>query len=69
MLLDIVNAVLEAGQFRPHPAILVAGAFYGALTELSITITAIDEPQQTRSQAAELVRDLIGGVVTGNSAA
>ncbi|MGW6536707.1 TetR/AcrR family transcriptional regulator [Streptomyces sp. NPDC055051] len=64
LVLDIVNVALDAGHLRPHPAALVARAFYGALTELSITITEADEPEQTRTQAAELVRDLIGGVVT-----
>ncbi|MEU6107312.1 TetR/AcrR family transcriptional regulator [Streptomyces albidoflavus] len=64
LVLDIVNAALHAGLLRPHPAALVARAFYGALTELSITITEADEPERTRAQAAELVRDLIGGVVT-----
>ncbi|MFA3873081.1 TetR/AcrR family transcriptional regulator [Streptomyces sp. MMCC 100] len=68
LLLDVVNAVLEAGRFRPYPANLVAGAFYGALTELSIRIAEIDEPEQARSQAAELVRDLISGVMNRNSA-
>ncbi|MDT7845617.1 hypothetical protein [Streptomyces justiciae] len=64
LVLDIVIAALDVGRLRPHPAVLVARAFYGALTELSITITEADEPEQTRAQAAELVRDLIGGVVT-----
>ncbi|MGW4723903.1 TetR/AcrR family transcriptional regulator [Streptomyces sp. NPDC004291] len=64
LVLDIVNAALDAGRLRSHPAALVARAFYGALTELSITITEADEPERTRAQAAELVRDLIGGVVT-----
>ncbi|MCT7350672.1 TetR/AcrR family transcriptional regulator [Streptomyces sp. 15-116A] len=64
LVLDIVDAALAAGRLRPHPANLVARAFYGALTELSITITETDEPEQARTQAAALVRDLIGGVVT-----
>ncbi|MBL1086478.1 TetR/AcrR family transcriptional regulator [Streptomyces actinomycinicus] len=64
LVLDVVNAALDAGRLRPHPADLVARAFYGALTELSITITETDEPEQARTQAAALVRDLIGGVVT-----
>jgi len=68
LLLDTVGAVLEGGQLRPPPANLVAGTFYGAPTELSITVAEIDEPQQARSRAAGLVRDLIGGAVpTGNS--
>lgn len=65
LVLDIVNAALDAGRLRPHPADLIARAFYGALTELSVTITETDEPEQSRAQAAALVRDLIGGVVTG----
>ncbi|QQC87249.1 TetR/AcrR family transcriptional regulator [Streptomyces alfalfae] len=64
IVLDIVNAALDAGRMRPHPAALVARAFYGALTELSITITEADEPEKARAQAAELVRDLIAGVVS-----
>ncbi|MER5783795.1 TetR/AcrR family transcriptional regulator [Streptomyces mobaraensis] len=64
LALDIVNAALDAGRLRPHPAGLVARAFYGALTELSITIAETDEPEQARAQATALVRDLIGGVVT-----
>ncbi|MCK7626081.1 TetR/AcrR family transcriptional regulator [Streptomyces sp. RS10V-4] len=64
LVLDVVNAALDAGRLRPHPANLVARAFYGALTELSITIAETDEPEQARAQAAGLVRDLIGGVVT-----
>ncbi|MEU2563680.1 TetR/AcrR family transcriptional regulator [Streptomyces longispororuber] len=64
LVLDVVNDALAAGRLRPHPAHLVARAFYGALTELSITIADTNEPEQARSQAAALVRDLIGGVVT-----
>ncbi|MFI6090707.1 hypothetical protein [Streptomyces sp. NPDC051218] len=64
LVLDIVQVALDAGRLRPHPAQLVARTFYGALTELSITITETDEPELARTQAAALVRDLIGGVVT-----
>ncbi|MFI8916495.1 TetR/AcrR family transcriptional regulator [Streptomyces sp. NPDC053513] len=64
LVLEVVNAALDAGRLRPHPAHLVARAFYGALTELSLTVAETDEPEQARSQAAALVRDLIGGVVT-----
>ncbi|MGW6536091.1 TetR/AcrR family transcriptional regulator [Streptomyces sp. NPDC055051] len=64
LVLDVVNAALDAGRLRPHPANFVARAFYGALTELSLTVAETDEPEQARVQAAALVRDLIGGVVT-----
>ncbi|MEV0528607.1 TetR/AcrR family transcriptional regulator [Streptomyces sp. NPDC050439] len=68
---DIVDTALDAGRLRPHPANLVARAFYGALTELSVTIMESDEPERARAEAAALVRDLVGGVVTdsGSSSA
>ncbi|MGP3954136.1 TetR/AcrR family transcriptional regulator [Streptomyces sp. 7N604] len=67
LALDIVNTALDAGLVRPHPAELIARAFYGALTELSLTIAETDDPDQARSQAASLVRDLIGGLVINGS--
>ncbi|MFE0654618.1 TetR/AcrR family transcriptional regulator [Streptomyces sp. NPDC059534] len=64
LVLDIVNAALNAGRLRPHPANLVAIALYGALTELSITVAETEEPDQAQMQAADLIRNLIDGVVT-----
>ncbi|GAA1912542.1 TetR/AcrR family transcriptional regulator [Streptomyces sodiiphilus] len=62
LVLDIVRAALDAGRLRPHPAELIAGAFYGALTELSLTIAETDDRARTRTQAASLVRDLLAGL-------
>ena len=55
--------LLDAGLIRPYPVNLIAGAFYGALTELSLTITETDDPEQARIQATQLVHDLFGGLM------
>ncbi|MFE5483838.1 TetR/AcrR family transcriptional regulator [Streptomyces sp. NPDC056527] len=69
LLLGIVDAALAAGRVRSYPAELIAGAFYGALTELALTIAESDDPEQARSQAANLVADLVGGLATGGGSA
>ncbi|MER5966387.1 TetR/AcrR family transcriptional regulator [Streptomyces sp. NPDC002057] len=69
MLLGIVDTALAAGRIRSYPADLIAGAFYGALTELALTISESDDPEQAQSQAASLVADLIGGLTTSGGAA
>ncbi|MCF2129488.1 TetR/AcrR family transcriptional regulator [Strepomyces sp. STD 3.1] len=65
VLVGIVEAALAAGRIRPYPAGLIAGAFYGALTELALTIAESDNPEQARDQAASLVADLVGGLALG----
>ncbi|MFE5285281.1 TetR/AcrR family transcriptional regulator [Nocardia sp. NPDC056611] len=65
LIVQAVRNLLEAGLIRPHPAELIAGAFYGALTELSLLITESDDPHQARSRAEALVHDLLGGLATG----
>ncbi|WP_067474957.1 TetR/AcrR family transcriptional regulator [Nocardia amamiensis] len=65
LVVDAVRALLDAELIRPHPAELVAGAFYGALTELSLTIADTDHPDLARAQATRLVHDLLGGLATG----
>ncbi|MFD8544534.1 TetR/AcrR family transcriptional regulator [Streptomyces sp. NPDC059649] len=62
LVLDIVHTALEAGRIRPHPAELIARAFYGALTELSLAIAETDDPDRARAQAASLVHDLVDGL-------
>ncbi|MFV6025838.1 TetR/AcrR family transcriptional regulator [Streptomyces sp. NPDC056264] len=69
MLLGIVDTALAAGRVRTYPAELIAGAFYGALTELALTISESDDPEQARGQAASLVADLVGGLATGTDPA
>ncbi|MBL1077231.1 TetR/AcrR family transcriptional regulator [Nocardia sp. 2] len=62
LIVDAVRTLLEAGLIRTHPAELIAAAFYGALTELSLHITENDDPRQARAQAQRLVHDLLGGL-------
>ncbi|MEV6325565.1 helix-turn-helix domain-containing protein [Nocardia sp. NPDC051787] len=65
LVVDAVRALLDAELIRPHPAELVASAFYGALTELSLTIADTDHADRTRAQATRLIQDLLGGLATG----
>jgi len=60
LVLDAVQTLLDARAIRPYPAELIARAFYGALTELSLTIA---ETGDSPSEAARLVHDLLGGLV------
>ncbi|WP_237761642.1 TetR/AcrR family transcriptional regulator [Mycobacterium kyorinense] len=64
LVLDAVRALLDAKLIQPHPAELTASAFYGALTELSLTIAEADDPENARIQAASLLRALFGGLAT-----
>lgn len=66
LVLDIVNTARDAGLIRPHPTDLIARAFYGAFTELSLTISETDDPDHARDQAASLARDLIGGLMVNS---
>lgn len=60
LVLDAVRNLLDARVIRPYPAELIARAFYGALTELSLTIA---ETGDSRTEATRLVHDLLGGLV------
>ncbi|UGT44881.1 TetR/AcrR family transcriptional regulator [Nocardia yamanashiensis] len=62
LIVEAVRNLLQARLIRPHPAELVAGAFYGALTELALLITENHDPEQARVQAESLVHDLLGGL-------
>lgn len=66
LVLDIVNTARDAGLIRPHPTDLIARAFYGAFTELSLTISESDDPDHARDQAVSLARDLIGGLMVNS---
>ena len=63
LVLAAVQALLDAGLIQPHPADLIARAFYGSLTELSLAIAESDDPDRARRQATNLLHDLIGGLV------
>lgn len=62
LLLDRVHALLAQDGAPPHPAKLTAAAFYGALTELALSIADADDPAQARAQAALLMVDMIRGL-------
>jgi AcrR family transcriptional regulator len=64
LVLDAVQTLLDTDLIRSYPAELIAGAFYGALTEMSLTITEEGDPQRARTQATGLVHDLIQGLTT-----
>ncbi|MEV0299352.1 helix-turn-helix domain-containing protein [Nocardia sp. NPDC050710] len=64
LVTDAVRALLDAELIRAHPVELLASAFYGALTELSLTIADDDDPDRARAAATRLIRDLLGGLGT-----
>ncbi|WUH99579.1 TetR/AcrR family transcriptional regulator [Spirillospora sp. NBC_00431] len=53
ILTDRLTALL--GDSGPHPLALTAAAFYGALTELALSIADAEDPPQARDQALHLV--------------
>jgi AcrR family transcriptional regulator len=62
ILLGGVRTLLDSGLIKPHPVELIASAFYGALTDLALTIAEADDPQRARTEAASLLSDLVGGL-------
>ncbi|MET9025701.1 TetR/AcrR family transcriptional regulator [Nocardia sp. NPDC004168] len=65
LVVEAVQNLLDAALIRPYPAALLASAFYGALTELSLTIAETDDRQRAHEQAASLVHDLLAGLAIG----
>ncbi|WP_253815291.1 TetR/AcrR family transcriptional regulator [Nocardia amikacinitolerans] len=59
LVLDAVRTLLADQLIKPYPAELLASALYGALTELSLTLSEVDDG---RPRATELMRDLIEGL-------
>ncbi|WP_431954912.1 TetR/AcrR family transcriptional regulator [Nocardia lijiangensis] len=59
LVVDAARTLLADELIKPYPAELLASALYGALTELSLTLT---EVEGGRPQAADLMRDLLGGL-------
>ncbi|MGW6426337.1 hypothetical protein ACWF82_26995 [Nocardia sp. NPDC055053] len=64
LVIDGAQHLLDAGHIQPHPPELLASAFYGALTEMSLTIAESADPTLGRARAAELARALLGGLIT-----
>ncbi|MFR9749535.1 TetR/AcrR family transcriptional regulator [Nocardia sp. 004] len=62
LVIDAVRNLLDADLIRPHPPELIASAFYGALTEMSLTIAETNDLQQGRAKAAALAYELLNGL-------
>ncbi|GAA11301.1 putative TetR family transcriptional regulator [Gordonia alkanivorans NBRC 16433] len=62
LVLESTQHLLDAGRTQPHPPELLASAFYGALTEMSLTIAESDDLAAGRVQAAALARALLSGL-------
>ncbi|MEU2255012.1 TetR/AcrR family transcriptional regulator [Nocardia xishanensis] len=69
LVVDAARNLLDAGIIQAYPPELVAGAFYGALTEMSLTIAETGDSQQSRAQAAALTRDFLSGLTAAASGA
>ncbi|WP_159843888.1 TetR/AcrR family transcriptional regulator [Nocardia sp. CY41] len=62
LVLEGARDLLDAGLIQPHPPELLASAFYGALTEMSLTIAESDDIEKGRAEAAALARALLSGL-------
>ncbi|MFD4402480.1 TetR/AcrR family transcriptional regulator [Nocardia sp. NPDC058499] len=67
LVVEGAQHLLDAGRIQPYPPELLAGAIYGALTEMSLTIAESDDLTLSRARAGELARALLGGLVTGTA--
>ncbi|MFF2083555.1 TetR/AcrR family transcriptional regulator [Nocardia sp. NPDC058176] len=63
LLLAAVDTLRESGLVKPYPADLIARAFFGSLTELCLGMAEAEDPVLARRQAADLIHDLIGGLM------
>lgn len=60
ILTDRLTALL--GGAGPHPIALTTAAFYGALTELALSIADADDPGQARDEAVRLIGAMLDGL-------
>ncbi len=67
LVVEAAQHLLDAGQIQPYPPELLARAFYGALTEMSLTIAESDDLALSRARAAELARAMLGGLITSTA--
>ncbi|MFF0492129.1 hypothetical protein ACFYTQ_24125 [Nocardia sp. NPDC004068] len=68
LVVEEARNLLESGALQPHPPELLASAFYGALTEMSLTIAEADDAEAGRAQAAALARALLRGLAADRAA-
>ncbi|MGW4743115.1 TetR/AcrR family transcriptional regulator [Nocardia xishanensis] len=69
LVVEAARDLLDAGIIQAYPPELVASAFYGALTEMSLTIAETGDSQESRAQAAALTRDFLSGLTAAGSGA
>ncbi|BDT91802.1 MULTISPECIES: TetR/AcrR family transcriptional regulator [Nocardia] len=62
LVLEGARNLLDAGLIQPHPPELLASAFYGALTEMSLIIAESADTEKGRAEAAALARALLSGL-------
>ncbi|QKW32891.1 TetR/AcrR family transcriptional regulator [Actinomadura sp. NAK00032] len=60
LLTDGLSALL--GESGRHQVGLASAAFYGALTELALSIADADDPEQAREQAVQLIGGMLNGI-------
>ncbi|MFI0480484.1 TetR/AcrR family transcriptional regulator [Actinomadura sp. 9N215] len=60
ILTDRLTALL--GNSGPHPLALTTAAFYGALTELALSVADADDPPQARDQALHLITTMLAAL-------
>ncbi|MFI0369318.1 TetR/AcrR family transcriptional regulator [Actinomadura sp. 1N219] len=60
ILTDRLTALLGDG--GPHPLALTTAAFYGALTELALSVADAEDPSQARDQAVRLTTTMLAAL-------
>jgi len=60
ILIEGLAALL--GDSGPHPLNLTAAAFYGALTELALSMADAEDPAQAREEALALIKAMLTGL-------
>ncbi|TDE20077.1 TetR/AcrR family transcriptional regulator [Actinomadura sp. 6K520] len=60
ILTERLTALL--GDSAPHPLALTTAAFYGALTELALSVADAEDPSRAREQAVHLIDAMLAGV-------
>lgn len=63
LVVDAARDLHGAGLIVTHPPELVASAFYGSLTEMSMAIAESEHVEDSRARAVELARALLDGLV------
>ena len=63
---ELLNAAIAAGQLRPQPLRPLALVLLGALDEAAMYLAGADDPEQAQEDVRAVIRDLIGGILTGS---